>query len=1186
MAQANRKSRIAPSLLNKFHLKTDPMKIMSHSSQQPNTGSPDPRVIRFKPVVCLFLVSVFLAASLVAQDTPPAVQNAQPAPTQSAVPFGMIAGTVKSGNVPLPGVTVTAANTLTGKKYITSTDVDGSFRLEVGSKGRYVVRAEFSAFAPLTQEILINAENRNGRADLAMILLSRAQRDAQQQQTQNQAGQLAAGMAGLGMQRLSLAAGDGAGTSGAASADSSAITSAGLPNAGLAAEGNTESVAVSGAMGRTEQPTFDPGEMQDRIAEMRDQGARQGGSFNLGGGSFNLGGGSLGGGPLGGGGGPMMIMMGGGGGGARGLRNFNINKPHGSIFYNYGGSPLDARPYSLTGEPAEKASYGQHRFGVVMGGPLNIPHIYHGGTKTFLFGTYTGSRGNNPYDVFSTVPTLAQRSGDFSQSSVQLFDPNTHTPFANNMVPSINPAAAGLLQFIPAPNLPGTSQNFHFVSANRTSTDIMFLRFNHSFGSDPASMFGAFGGPGGGGGGGRGRQQRQSNSGNQGNSGNQKKDSSHWSQSINGGFNYNNIRNDLLNPFPTLGGKQTVHNYNGNVGYNLTKGVFLNSLRFNYNRSGNNRLNNFTDHNNIESQLGIGGVSPLAADFGLPNVNLSPEFSSLQDISPVARTDQNFTFSDSMNWTHGKHGWSWGGDFRHQLIDLSNASNARGTFIFTGATTGGIGSDGKFHPGLPFADFLLGFAQETSVQFGAENYHFRANSFDLFVQDNWRAGKNLTFNLGLRYEYISPFTELHNKLVNLDIAPGFTSVVPVQAGQTGPFTGKFPAGVVNPDRNNFAPRVGIAWKPFSKTVVRTGYGVNYNLGQYATIATQLGFQPPFAFTQTNPASTPTALTLQNGFPPASNSAITNSYAVDRNYRLAYVQSWNLNIQQDIRSDMVLNIGYTGSKGTRLDIVRAPSLDANGVAINGAQPFLFESSEGSSVLHSGTVRLRKRMRHGLSLGGTYTYSKSIDNASSIGGGATVVAQNDRDLAAERGLSSFDQRHRFTADYYYDLPLGKDKKWLNSGSWEAKAFGGFAFSGNLTLASGFPFSPRIFGNAADIRRGITGAHRPDVVPGQSIQSGNQNILQWFNTAAFITPAGPFGDAGRNTIIGPGTIDFDMSFAKNIQLKEMQALELRFSANNIFNTAHFTSIDTTLGSPTFGRVVAAGSMRKAQITTRYRF
>ncbi len=230
-------------------------------------------------------------------------------------------------------------------------------------------------------------------------------------------------------------------------------------------------------------------------------------------------------------------------------------------------------------------------------------------------------------------------------------------------------------------------------------------------------------------------------------------------------FIYSNIRNTVLNPFPGLGGKQSIQNYNVNFGHNAVKGLFLNSLHFTYNRSGVNVANNFTNRSNIEGQLGISGVSQRPAGFGLPNVNLSPQFSNLQDTTPVLRTTQNFSISDSMSLTHGKHGWSWGGDFRRQLVEASNASNARGTFLFTGAASG-----------VPFADFLFGFAQETSLQSGAAEYNFRSSTFDLFVQDNWRVGKNLTFNLGLRYEYVTPFTELNDQLVNLDVAADFSAV--------------------------------------------------------------------------------------------------------------------------------------------------------------------------------------------------------------------------------------------------------------------------------------------------------------------------------------------------------------------------------------------------------------------------
>ncbi|HZU32415.1 MAG TPA: TonB-dependent receptor [Candidatus Angelobacter sp.] len=1118
---------------------------------------------------------------------PPASPPSAISSTDATAPYGEITGSVKSGNVPLPGVTVTAANTLTGKKYSTSTDVDGTFKISVAGKGRYVVRAEFSAFAPMTQEVLVNDQNRNGRADLAMVLLSRAQKEEQQQEQAQQrqhAAQQLAGNRGGGMQQLALssAGGDLGATSAGGNNDAASLAGSGLPNAGLAAEGGNESVAISGAQGRAEQNMFDPGEMQDRLADMRDQMARQGGNgaVSLGGpGNFQMGGGGFGGGGFGGGG-PMAIMMGGGGGG-RGMRGFNANKPHGSLFFNYGGSGLDAKSYSLNGQPEDKASYSQKRFGATIGGPLNIPHIYKGGTKTFLFGNYTGSRSTNPYDVFSTVPTQAERSGDFSSllagpNPVQLVDPVTHAPITNNQITSINPAAAQLLAFFPSPNLPGTSRNFHFVSASPSDSDTGFIRFNHNFGDQQQGIFGARGAA-------RQRRQQQQQ--------NQKKENSRWSQSINGGFVYNNIRTTILNPFPGLGGKQSVQNYNFNFGHSTVKGLFLNSLRFTYNRSGITTANNFTNTNNIEGQLGITGVSQRPADFGLPNITLAPQFSSLQDTTPLIRNTQNISVSDSMSLTRGKHGWTWGGDFRHQLLDTSNASNARGTFIFTGAASG-----------APLADFLLGFAQETSLQSGASEYRFRNSTFDLFVQDNWRMAKNLTFNLGLRYEYVTPFVELNNQLANLDVASDFSAVAPVLPGQIGPITGKhFPDALVNPDRNNFAPRLGLAWKPFSKTVVRTGYGINYNIGQYGLMATQLGFQPPFAVAQTNPAPTPTSLTLQNGFPAAiaaSPDHITNTYAVDPNYRLAYVQSWNLNLQQEIKSSVVVNIGYTGAKGTHLDIVRAPDQLPTGgprftpctpgiaASANCIQPFLFESSEGSSILHQGTLRVRKRLRRGFSVGGTYIYSKSIDNASSIGGGAVVVAQNDLDIAAERGLSSFDQRHRFVADYIYELPFGKDRKWLASDSIPQHILSGIQFSGNVTLASGFPFSARFFGTSTDLSRGVTGAARPDAVAGQPIQLSDPTIQEWFNTAAFTAPSGVFGTAGRDTIIGPGTVEFDMAFSKTVQIREMQSLEMRLSATNVFNTVHFSSIDTTFGSPTFGQVIAAGNMRKAQLTARYRF
>jgi hypothetical protein len=568
-------------------------------------------------------------------------------------------------------------------------------------------------------------------------------------------------------------------------------------------------------------------------------------------------------------------------------------------------------------------------------------------------------------------------------------------------------------------------------------------------------------------------------------------------------------------------------------------------------------------------------------------------FAGLNDITPLARRDRTWSLSDTVIWNHGKHNVRFGGDFRRIHLNTKTSKNARGSFIFTGLYTAQY-VNGAAVPGtgLDFADFLLGLPQQASVQYGANDYHFAANSWDVFIQDDWRVRGNLTISIGLRYEYVSPYTEKNHQLANLDAAPGLVAVTPVcvvaasGCETVGPYSGAFPATLVNPDRNNFAPRIGIAWKPMAKTVVRAGYAINYNTGQYASIVQNLSFQPPFDFTQTSIGTIATPLLLQNAFTPAPVTTTTNTYGVDRNYRLGYVQIWNLDIQRELTKTLVLNLDYNGSKGTHLDMFRAPNRTPTGLRITGVQPFLWETSEAASIMHGATVRLRKRMSQGLSVGGRYTYSKSIDNASSIGGGAVVVAQNDLDLAAERGLSSFDQRHRLTADYVYEFPFGTNKRWLSTATPASRIFGDWQWSGNISFATGLPFTARVLGSFSDVAGGVNGTLRANVT-GEPVSVPESTVAQWFNTAAFAIPApGQFGNAGRNTIEGPPTFSVNMAIAKTFNLGDSQGLEVRLQATNVFNTPQFTTIDTVVNSPTFGRVIGVGGMRKMQISARYRF
>jgi trimeric autotransporter adhesin len=243
-------------------------------------------------------------------------------------------------------------------------------------------------------------------------------------------------------------------------------------------------------------------------------------------------------------------------------------------------------------------------------------------------------------------------------------------------------------------------------------------------------------------------------------------------------------------------------------------------------------------------------------------------------------------------------------------------------------------------------------------------------------------------------------------------------------------------------------------------------------------------------------------------------------------------------------------------------------------------------------------VRRRMAHGIGFQASYTFSKSIDDASSIGGGAVIVAQNPFDIAADRGLSSFDQRHKFTGSWMYDLPFGENRRFAQRGAW-SHILASWQLSGDYTIASGLPFTPNVLGNSVDLNRGVTGSLRADVT-GQPISLSNPTTAEWFNTAAFCSPSnssgttntcvnpsgGTFGDAGRHIIEGPGEVVVDMSLSKSFTIKESRALELRFQAANVFNFINYTSINTTVNSLQFGQVTAAGATRRITLIARFRF
>ncbi len=866
------------------------------------------------------------------------------------------------------------------------------------------------------------------------------------------------------------------------------------------------------------------------------------------------GGGEMG--PMGGGG-VMMYRM----GGAR------SNRLQGSANFGWNGSALNARPYSLSGEELPKKPYDQERFGASIGGP--IPWL---GSKTSsqrgrpqFFLNYSLSRGSDLFTAFSRVPSQLERQGDFSRSffssgplagqPAQIFSPFSRTPFLGNRIPAsqINPIAAALLSYVPLPNQEG-QQNFFIQKALGSRMQNFNLSFNTSLSS----------------------QIR-----------------------INANYNLSHRTGEAGNRFPLLGGENKNSGQAASLGVTHTiKRGLLEQFNLRFNRNSSNSLNSFAFKSDVEGELGIQGVSRSPVNWGVPSVQFT-NFGGLQDLNASVAAYQAINTSYSLNWVRGFHSIRFGASLQRVLNNRIADPNGRGVFTFSGFSTSAFDSSGHALPGtgFDFADFLLGLPQATTVRFGAPDSYLRNWEINGFLQDNWKALPNLTVDFGLRYDLITPAVEKYNRLANLDIAPGLTTVQAVVAEQPGPFSGDLPRSLIFPDKNNFSPRIGIAYKPWTNRtiVVRSGYGVIYNDSIYRQLTAKLVSQPPFSVSQTLLTQQNRVLTLENGFPPDLSHSVRNTLAIDPHYRTGYVQNWMLNVQYPLPARLVGTIGYQGSKGTALDLQRSPNRAQPGSSLNtddrrripNAQEFLYQTSAGASAFHSLNLSLQRRFSGGFSANGNYTFGKSIDNMSSTGGGSGAVAQNDDDLRSERGLSDFDVRHRLLLTSIWQLPFGRGKKFSSAPSWLGRTLGGWTLLPNLQITSGHPFTARVLGNQSNNSgTGALGSTRASLT-GQPVSVDHPTTARFFNTTAFqLPPPGLFGDAGRNTIIGPGSVQLNLVLNRTIQVNDRQRLALTLMAPNLTNHPNYRSIGTVVNGATFGQVTSVAPMRQVRFDLRYIF
>lgn len=1071
----------------------------------------------------------------------PATSGLAPAPASPSLNSEVaVTGRVTSGGVPLPGVAITAVNQATGEKFSATSDITGQYSMDIPTAGRYRITTEFAAFEPETKDVTLGT----GRAvpavaDFSLVLVSRAT-GRNQRPAESRLRSYSGGAESLDL--MSVLAGDAnvGGEAGGSGAQGATLSSA-ADNADF----STESVAVTGEAGAT-----NPFAGLD-LSQMRQESELNRSLSGSGSGGYRGGRGGRG-----GGGG----YHGGGGGN---FHHFKMNQPHGSFYWRGGNGAIDAIPFSIGGLPAERPSFAQNEFGLTFFGPPYIPRLLEHDTKDLFFFHLSGQRSSSPSDQYGTVPTAAERSGDFSQASQQdgpvvIYDPETGEPFPNDTIPAnrISPQAAALLNFVPSPTQSGQSLNYRRLTSAQSNTTRIGVRYMRSFGNTGGSPFLSMlrqylghGGPG-------------------------------VRQSFNAGFNYSHASSDQLNLFPFLGGKTQMHQYSVRLGYMLGKGKLTNNFTAGWNRSRSQVFNFFTNKTDIADQAGIGGLPQNPLLYGLPSITLPP-FTALMQQQPAFSTNQSVSLGDSSAWVHGKHNIRFGGDFHRVHLDvLGGAGNETGAFTFTGISTREPGAPSGAAGGFAFADFLLGLPQQSALQAPYQTSYLRQNAWDAFVQDDWRAAANLTFLFGLRYEYFSPYSEKDDRLSTLDTGDDFASVATVLANGVGPFTGKYPRGLIYPEHYDFSPRIGFAARVKWNIVLRGGYGVNYATGQYAKFVQDLAFQPPFADVQTNEATQNLKITLADGFPAPQTEG---NFAINKHYLLPYIQLWNLNLQRTMPGDIVMNVGYSGSKGTHLDIVSAPGRTENG-SLSGVL-YNYENSVAFSNYNALTVSARRRLHSGIALGAAYTYSHSIDNATSVGGVGNAVAQNWQDLLAEESNSSFDIRHQVRGTFLYQFPFGPDARWLTTGAMGRFA-SGWLISTDFDFATGTPLTPHYEANIADVARGSTGSLRPDRVAGASLTAGGGSLDNWFNKAAFTTPALIYGNASRYSIPGPGTVSVNTSLSKTLRFADGRSLELRATAENVLNTVQYSGVNSTLGSASYGQVVSAAPMRQFTFNVRFRY
>ena len=812
------------------------------------------------------------------------------------------------------------------------------------------------------------------------------------------------------------------------------------------------------------------------------------------------------------------------------------NQVHGTAYEFLRNDRFDARNFfSAPADPVP--TLRRNQFGASAGGPL-APN------RAFLFGSFEGLREDRAETRTTNVPTLAERGGDFSASPVAPLDFLAQAPFPNARLPFAHPVGQAVAGLYPLPNRAAEGQNFAAAPVGDGSASKVDARLDLELGG--GGQFAA---------------------------------------------RYSLADSDRLEPYaaqqfssvPGYGNELEQRGQNVMVSETHAFGPrWINEARFGFNRIANRTLHQ-NSGSSLNREVGLPDFATREIDLGLSFVQVTG-LSSLggEFNNPQVSTVHAWQVSDTLSYSRGSHLVQLGLEQRGIRQDGFRNVLARGSLYFTD----------RAYTRNAFADLLMGLPSYT---LGARSDTFqraRTGATNAFATDTWRLSRALTLSLGLRYEYNRPAYDQEDAASVYDTAS-------MRIGRLGR-DGLSRSGFL-PDRNNLAPRIGLALRPSAtdRLVVRAGWGAFYNFSDLAA-GQGIYFNPPFFRSLLFFPSPVAPLRIDQPWPEGQAAPLPPSVTTyDRRMRTSYAQQWNFTVQAEPFDDTVLSVGYNGTRGTKLVGAR----DINQPPPSPAQPNLRPlpsfsdinqiASSFDSIYHSLQAQLQCRLQTGLTGLFSYTWSKSIDNASNFfaSAGDANYPQDSNNIAAERARSSFDVPHRFTGSFVYELPFGAGKAWGRGWNGAAgRLLGGWQLNGIVTMQSGQPYTvalPGEFDNSNTGRSsyGFGAGDRPDAIANPNLAEPDPQ--RWFDPSAFALPAyGTFGTAGRNVVQGPGLANVDVSVLKDIGLGDEATLQLRVEFFNALNTPGFLNPNVFFGTPGFGRVLAARDGREVQFGAKLIF